>query len=246
MKSFALWSMLLLLNTSPVFLQTKIDDGSISPSNPVNPNAVLELESNSKGLLPPRVPLTSILSPAPMTAHEAGMIVFNTTVGNGLIEGLYVNDGTHWERLLKGGTINLQPGQIMSYYAEIPIATPNNTYLSSLFTDLLQFEGLMVDLQKKNNTFYIPLVRNTLATTQVVSYSIIGMGYGNNASGVSITVPIGGTISVDMDDQAFWDTSSTETLILNIIVNNRWYEVKWMAYTENNLHKIRMSYMLIS
>lgn len=61
-----------------------------------NANSLLDIESTNKGLLIPRVALTGATSTAPLTAHVAGMTVYNTaTVGN-LIPGFYYNNGTQW------------------------------------------------------------------------------------------------------------------------------------------------------
>ncbi|MGI9580218.1 hypothetical protein ACR1PO_03290 [Chryseobacterium sp. RRHN12] len=59
-------------------------------------NAVLDLKSDLKGFLPPRLALTSSALPAPLSAHVAGMVVYNTSTANGLSPGLYLNDGTKW------------------------------------------------------------------------------------------------------------------------------------------------------
>lgn len=66
----------------------------------INTNSVLELESTTKGLLLPRVALSSTSSFSPLTAHVAGMSIYNTaTVGSGttgVTPGYYYNDGTQW------------------------------------------------------------------------------------------------------------------------------------------------------
>lgn len=84
--------------------QTKIKDGSVtsSPSLP-DSNAVLELESTQKGFLLPRVQLLATNVATPLTAHIAGMTVYNTaTAGTtpvNVLPGWYYNDGTKWVRL---------------------------------------------------------------------------------------------------------------------------------------------------
>ncbi|MCV9930208.1 hypothetical protein OIU83_21295 [Flavobacterium sp. LS1R49] len=85
-------------------------------SNPttINTNSLLELESTSKGLLLPRVALTSTTSFAPLTAHIAGMTVYNTAAaGTGttaVVAGYYYNDGTQWVQILnQANALTLQP-----------------------------------------------------------------------------------------------------------------------------------------
>lgn len=84
--------------------QTKIKDGTVTgTSAQPQANAVLELESNNKGLLLPRVSLTGTSNFAPLTSHVAGMTVYNTaTAGAGataVSPGFYYNDGTKWVRI---------------------------------------------------------------------------------------------------------------------------------------------------
>ncbi|MCR4033585.1 MULTISPECIES: hypothetical protein [Flavobacterium] len=74
-------------------------------TNTPNKNAALDLNnsngSNTKGLLLPKVALTSTASASPMTTHVAGMKVYNTATSTGttgVTPGLYINDGTKWIR----------------------------------------------------------------------------------------------------------------------------------------------------
>jgi hypothetical protein len=73
-------------------------------------NALLELKQDGitkKGLLLPRVVLTSTTSASPMTTHVMGMVVYNTatagTLPNNVTPGYYYNDGAKWVRLLYAG-----------------------------------------------------------------------------------------------------------------------------------------------
>jgi hypothetical protein len=73
----------------------------------INANSVLEMESTNKGMLLPRVGLSATDNVAPLTAHVAGMVVYNTaTAGSGataVSPGYYYNDGSQWVRLAAGG-----------------------------------------------------------------------------------------------------------------------------------------------
>lgn len=76
-------------------------------TNKPNKNAALDLNNadgnNTQGLLLPKVALTALNSAAPLSAHTAGMHVYNTaTAGTGdmmVTPGEYYNDGTKWIRL---------------------------------------------------------------------------------------------------------------------------------------------------
>ncbi|MBD8387258.1 hypothetical protein H7X66_01130 [Dysgonomonas sp. BGC7] len=93
------------------YLQAQVTIGSgIAPDQ----NALLDLKENgsgssSKGLLLPRVALSSIISSSPLSAHIKGMTVYNTattSVGNGydVSPGFYYNDGARWISLPLGYT----------------------------------------------------------------------------------------------------------------------------------------------
>jgi hypothetical protein len=75
----------------------------IGSTDPMNPDAYLQLGNTTganKGLLLSRVALTSTGSPAPLSAHVAGMAIYNTaTAGSGstaVTPGYYYDDGTKW------------------------------------------------------------------------------------------------------------------------------------------------------
>ena len=87
------WSVLVfLLFHTNVSAQIKVGN------NPtvINSSAIMELESDNKGFLLPRLQLTSVSSPSPLPQHVAGMILYNTATATGLTPGFYYNDGTKW------------------------------------------------------------------------------------------------------------------------------------------------------
>ncbi|GAA4457510.1 phage tail protein [Rurimicrobium arvi] len=108
---YALATCMLLLCSSGVYAQSKMKDGTISSSALPNANAILDLESNRRGLLLPRIALTATNSASPLSAHVQGMAVYNTaTAGSGstaVIPGYYINDGTKWIRLISKGEVSL-------------------------------------------------------------------------------------------------------------------------------------------
>ncbi|MDQ1854972.1 MULTISPECIES: hypothetical protein [unclassified Chryseobacterium] len=100
-------SMVVLSLSARAFAQT----GGIGINTPnPNSNAALDIVSTNKGLLPPRVALTSTNSPSPLSAHVAGMIVYNTatagTSPNNVSPGPYYNDGTQWSSIVNVSTLN--------------------------------------------------------------------------------------------------------------------------------------------
>jgi hypothetical protein len=91
-----------VLITALINLTSKAQTG-IGTRSP-NSNSILDLSSTNKGLLLPRVELTSTTSFLPLTAHVSGMIIYNTatttTGSNDVTPGYYFNDGTKWVRAI--------------------------------------------------------------------------------------------------------------------------------------------------
>ena len=87
------------------FSQIKVGDNISS----INSNSLLELETTNKGLVLPRVSLTNVTLPAPLSAGLlTGTLVYNTnssiTGGNGT--GIYIWNGTLWVMLATPSTPN--------------------------------------------------------------------------------------------------------------------------------------------
>jgi hypothetical protein len=95
-----LFTFLMLLFFANGFAQIvqKFGDDSFT----IDANAVLELQSTNKGLLLPRVPLTSTSLVSPLSAGStltAGMTVYNTATQNDVTPGFYYYNGTKWVRV---------------------------------------------------------------------------------------------------------------------------------------------------
>jgi hypothetical protein len=97
-------ALILLISAASVKAQVRIG-GDADP----NESAVLDLNAtnaanNSKlGLALPRVALISTASFAPLQAHVAGMMVYNTGTIGDITPGTYYNDGSKWIRGRKRG-----------------------------------------------------------------------------------------------------------------------------------------------
>jgi hypothetical protein len=83
----------MLLCCSPaVFSQVKIGNNPKS----INKDAVVEMESTNKGMLLPRLALSSTTNAAPLSSFVQGMFVFNTATANDVTPGMYYSDGVKW------------------------------------------------------------------------------------------------------------------------------------------------------
>lgn len=88
-------TLILFLYSIIIIGQIKIGDNP----NSINPNSILEIESTNKGLLLPRVTLTSTTASAPLSSHTAGMSIYNTATTGDVTPGFYYNDGTQWIKI---------------------------------------------------------------------------------------------------------------------------------------------------
>lgn len=107
----------------------------ISPTGsiPTNPSAGLDINFDTQGLLIPRVALTSTGSFLPLSAHVAGMVVYNTATVADVTPGIYTNDGTKWTAGIPKGTVSGD----MEYWngaawVSIPIGLPGQKLVINL------------------------------------------------------------------------------------------------------------------
>lgn len=96
-KLFYLSALLLIFNLSA---QAQVTIGS---DEEPDSNSLLDLKqtgtTSKKGFLLPRVPLSSVGSPEPMTQHVKGMTVYNTENVSNVTEGFYYNNGERWIKI---------------------------------------------------------------------------------------------------------------------------------------------------
>lgn len=99
------YALLLLALPFAITAQVKISNSS----GVINSESVLQLESatNDQGFLLTRIPLQQTNLPNPLSAHTAGIIVYNTatagTIPNNVTPGLYYNNGAKWVKLTTKG-----------------------------------------------------------------------------------------------------------------------------------------------
>jgi hypothetical protein len=134
----------------------------------VDANAILELQSSTKGLLFPKVELTGTANVAPLSAHVAGMTVYNTATAGEVTPGLYANSGTAWVKL--GAT-----------------ATTTSVVLNTSTTyTVLGTEDIILNNPGAAATYTLP------ATATIGKRIVIANKIGSGGA-VSISVAAGGT-----------------------------------------------------
>ena len=153
----------------------------IGIANP-NPNAILDINHGSKGLLLPRIALTNLNLPSPLGSFVEGMIVFNTATTGSLTPGYYITKGGAWQRVqddvlvwkLQGndnttaannfiGTTDAQDLVLRMNNERAGLINPNNTSLGYLalkptttgqFTTAVGVNSLFDNAGGNNNTAF--------------------------------------------------------------------------------------------
>ncbi|KAB1228388.1 hypothetical protein [Chryseobacterium viscerum] len=130
------------------------DTGSVGIGTTIpNSSSILDISAADKGLLPPRLELLATDLALPLASHVQGMVVYNTatsgTSPNNVSPGLYINDGTKWERIstsvqnytsyygsvnygdIKGfsGTVNLPTSGFIVSSSKMNVTSGNNDLL---------------------------------------------------------------------------------------------------------------------
>lgn len=146
---FALCCILLTIASTDAKAQVTIGSG-----NQPNTNALLDLKENSdgssiRGFLLPRVALTALNSPAPMSEHTIGMVVYNTATTGNLTPGFYYNNGSQWVR-----QESLEPWMI-SGTTNQGVSNTDNIY---------QIGNVGVGTQNVLSTFHVDGAKDNTAT----------------------------------------------------------------------------------
>jgi len=88
-------------------------------------SAGVEMRFSNKGLLIPRVTLTSTSSPSPITSPANSLLIYNTVTTDDVTPGYYYWTGSKWMRLL---AIDDKPAWLLSGNAGTIAGTNFNRY----------------------------------------------------------------------------------------------------------------------
>jgi len=211
MKTKILISISLLLFASYTLkAQVKIGDNP----NTINTNSLLELESTTKGFLPPRVTLTNIFSASPLTAPiPAGMLIYNNS-GGSVLKGYYFWNGAKWVSL-SGLNGSYTPGSV-PFAGTDSILTQSN---SQLFWNNTNNE-LGIGSNTFNATNPEKLLVNAGTTNSV--NAIVAKGTNNNYFQLNINNLSNGT-QASSDVVATADNGNESTNYIDMGINGSAY-----------------------
>ncbi|MGE8536628.1 hypothetical protein KYG33_00910 [Chryseobacterium sp. D764] len=135
------------------------------------------------------------------------------------------------------GSINV--GETISQVYSIPASTTNvntfnlNTYIMANSLPVLPvLDGLRIDIQGVNGSYYDPRIYNVSGNTQLISYQSFATQVNENETSLNNSVATGGYVQVDSNNIVYWMTSAAEVETTNVQVQidastYRWYEFKW-------------------
>lgn len=135
------------------------------------PNAAagLDVYFSNKGLLIPRVALTGTANFAPLSAHVAGMIVYNTATVLDVKPGFYYDDGTKW---ITGFPVGSNIGDMLFWngtaWAMIPVGT-SGQFLQLSATNVPSWAG-------------VTIINASLTTTAITTFTATTATAGGNIS----------------------------------------------------------------
>ncbi len=182
----------LLFSASMMMSQVKIGDNI----DQINSNSLLELESTDQGVLLPRLELVMTTDPTPLSEHVKGMIVYNTVELNDVVEGIYWNDGTKWQRVSG------------------PIAADNDSDPTNEI-QTISIDGTTVTLDKNGGTFDIPAEVDGDVTNEIQTISLIGNTVTLDREGGSFEIPAEVDGDVTNEIQTISISGNTVTLDKN-------------------------------
>lgn len=134
-------------NEEDSYLNASVTIGSVDAPNS---DALLDLQQSNgksnKGLLLPRVALSSTSSPNPMTSHIEGMAIYNIATVSDVTPGYYYNDGTKWVR---SGSDKSEKGTTFSMPSTI---LPTSVYDPAYNSSSNSFTVDLYDIYQKQYT----------------------------------------------------------------------------------------------
>ncbi|MFT3680179.1 MAG: kelch repeat-containing protein [Ferruginibacter sp.] len=109
-------------------------------TNTPDASALLDIHSSSKGVLIPRVALSSTSTASPVTSPATGLLVYNTTDNTELKQGFYYWTGTAWQPVSNSANSSIPKDGIILF--ESRTERPGFTYIGSVSEDYNVFIGM--------------------------------------------------------------------------------------------------------
>ena len=168
-------------------LSSQVGIGTSSPSA----SAMLDVNSSSKGFIPPRIALTSINDVSTINSPATGLLIINTatagTAPNNVFPGYYYFDGTKWQHILNPSSNFIKKTVLINSVA--PSSTISGTTTISAWSGSYTASGGTVEV-RANFTAYSNTNYNA-ATFKLLrdGTEIDNVPFYFNYSGIHNTIP---------------------------------------------------------
>mgnify|MGYP001157193771 FL=1 len=133
---------ILILLLLPNFVVAQIGIGTADPDS----SSLLELQSNNRGFLLPRVALTDVTDTSTIPSPADGLMVYNLSSNCSLAPGLYLFDGSSWRKIKYQN--NITYARLIKNHIGIDNVTfsyINSTYHLAPFSSLFDGEDNVQD-----------------------------------------------------------------------------------------------------
>lgn len=161
----------------------------------------------------------------------------------GYLEGLpKINDG---------GVLPI--GEAITRIYSVPVTTAQastfnlKTYITANSLPALpSIDGLEMNLQGVNSTYYDPRIYNISDSPKLVSYQSFATQVNENETSLNNNLLAGSYLQIDANNIVFWATNAAEVETTNLQVQidsntYRWYEFKWWCMEVSGEKKIFIS-----
>ncbi len=112
-------------------INAQVGIGTNSPTA----SAQLEVNSSSKGFLPPRIALTSIADNTTISSPVAGLLIYNTatagTSPNNVTPGFYYHNGSNWQRIVNSDKQTVKYTKLINNVSSSTTSVSGNTNVSN-------------------------------------------------------------------------------------------------------------------
>lgn len=109
-------------------------------------------------------------------------------------------------------------------------ASPSGTLLSASATGLFVFEGLRFDIRWQDSSAYNISLVNTTASPITLSYTV------GTATATTTTLAAG---AVKLFPASVWPASFNDPIV-NVVINNKWYVLRTVAYPSGTSRMVHM------
>jgi hypothetical protein len=183
MKSLLSIALILVVGTATA----QVGIGTATP----NASAQLDITSTNKGMLPPRVSLTSSTDVATISSPATGLVVYNTSTTSDVVPGYYYYSGSAWNRLMTGVRTAVE-----AWAQTLSASSSGKIYFS-------QHAGYPVIPENLPDGFSCDIVNysnsaGALTTLSTAKYHTKNSGWNSGTGLTSVTIVSGGTIRLQV------------------------------------------------